>query len=140
MVRGRAAAESAILLKRSGFTPDIIIGHPGWGETLFLKEIYPQAKQILYGEYYYRTTNSDFGFDTEFGRVGLEDRLKVTAKNATLALAYSEADRIVCPTLYQQSLLPKSLQAMSVCIHEGVDTASPGSGRTKSCGCRTDAA
>ncbi len=123
MLRGRAAAESALLLKKSGFTPDVIIGHPGWGETLFLKEIYPRAKQVLYGEYYYRTTNSDFGFDKEFGTVGIEDRLKVIAKNATLAVAYNEADRIVCPTRYQQSLMPRPLQAMSACIHEGVDTA-----------------
>jgi len=121
LLRGRAAAGSALALKRSGFTPDIIIGHPGWGETVFMKEVFPEARQILYGEYYYRTTNTDLGFDKEFGGVTLEDRFKVTAKNATLALAYNEADRIVCPTRYQQSLFPRSLQAVSVCIHEGVD-------------------
>src|SRR3954464_2971320 len=33
MIRGTAAAEAAMQLKRDGFMPDLIIGHPGWGET-----------------------------------------------------------------------------------------------------------
>ncbi len=26
---------------RSGFTPDVVVGHTGWGETLFVKNVWP---------------------------------------------------------------------------------------------------
>ncbi len=107
LMRGRAAAECALALSKEGFKPDLIIGHPGWGETVFLKEIFPDARQIVYGEFYYRSRGVDFGFDPEFGAPTIDDRLVVHAKNATTAMAYLEADRIVCPTRFQASLLPQ---------------------------------
>src|SRR5262249_42122858 len=66
IIRGYAAAESAVALKKQGFVPDLIVGHPGWGETLFLHDIFPGARQILHGEFYYRATGADSGFDPEF--------------------------------------------------------------------------
>ena len=30
--------------------PDVILGHSGWGETLFLNEIFPDAKLLCYAE------------------------------------------------------------------------------------------
>lgn len=122
LLRGRAAADCAIELKRSGFEPDLIIGHPAWGETIFMKEIFPSARQILVGEFYYRSTGGDVGFDPEFEQPTLEDQFKVRAKNAAMAMAYAEADRIVCPTAFQASVFPKAFQARISVIHEGVDT------------------
>lgn len=89
-LRGRAAADCAIELKRSGFEPDLIIGHPAWGETIFMKEIFPDARQILVGEFYYRSRGGDVGFDPEFERPTLEDNVKVHAKNAAMAMAYAD--------------------------------------------------
>lgn len=123
MLRGRAALDCALALKKEGFTPDLIIGHPGWGETVFLKEAFPAARQIAYGEYYYRAHGSDVDFDLEFGRPGLDERVRVMAKNATMAMAYADADRIICPTPYQASLLPAIFQQKATIVHEGVDTA-----------------
>lgn len=40
-IRGDAAFKAALKLKEDGFTPDIIIAHPGWGESLFLKDVLP---------------------------------------------------------------------------------------------------
>ncbi|HEX2137700.1 MAG TPA: glycosyltransferase [Microvirga sp.] len=122
LIRGRAAAECALALQRQGFDPDLIIGHPGWGETLLLKEIFPRARQILYGEFYFRTRGVDVGFDPEFGQPSIEERFRIYAKNATIALAFAEADRIVCPTPFQASLLPKAFRSRTILIHEGVDT------------------
>lgn len=121
-IRGRAAAECALALRKKGFDPDLIIGHPGWGETLFLREIFPRAKQVLYGEYFYRSRNSDIDFDPEFSTPTDDDRMRVYAKNATMMLAYSEADRIVSPTLFQASQLPDLVRGRMSIIHEGVDT------------------
>lgn len=124
MIRGLAAAGEAKRLKEEGFYPDLIIGHPGWGETLFLREIYPRAKQLLHGEFFYRAEGGDAGFDPEFGRgtPSMDQRFQIHAKNAALSLALSDADQIVCPTQYQLGRLPPAFQARAKTIHEGIDT------------------
>ena len=121
LIRARAAAECALKLKKSGFRPRLIIGHPGWGETIYLREIFPEAKQIIYGEFYYRSSGADVGFDAEFGGP-LPALSTIQSKNASVMLAYSEADRIVAPTPFQASLLPNLLKDRTVIIHDGVDT------------------
>ena len=127
MIRGRAALEAAMKLKDGGFYPDLIVGHPGWGETLYLRMIWPEAKVILFGEYYYHPFGSDIDFDTELDKPDFEKSLVGYAKNATMGMTYSEADAIVCPTPFQAATLPKNVQHVVHLIHEGVDTdkASP---------------
>jgi len=121
LMRGQAAAEAAMKLKADGFTPDLIIGHPGWGETLQLREVFPQARQMLFGEFFYRSHGADVNFDPEFERSTPISDFRIHAKNMGLALAYSEADMIVCPTPFQASLLPRGLQERIRVVHEGVD-------------------
>jgi len=121
LLRGQAAAEAALKLKADGFTPDLIIGHPGWGETLQLREVFPNAKQILFGEFFYRSRGADVNFDPEFETPAPKSDFRIHAKNMGLALAYSEADMIVCPTPFQASLLPRGLHDRIRVVHEGVD-------------------
>ena len=121
-VRGHAAAQAALKLRQEGWAPDVIVGHPGWGETIFLHEIFPAARQVLYAEFYYRSAGADVGFDPEFGEPQLGERFRVHAKNATMALALAEADRIVTPTAFQASLLPQAFRTRATILHEGVDT------------------
>jgi glycosyltransferase involved in cell wall biosynthesis len=122
LIRARAALDAAQKLKDQGFYPDLIIGHPGWGETLYLRLIWPQAKIILFGEYYYHAEGSDIDFDRELDPPDFEKGLVGYSKNATMGMAYSEADAIVCPTPYQAATLPKNVQHVIRLIHEGVDT------------------
>lgn len=124
LIRAHAAADAALRLKRQGFEPDLIIGHPGWGETIYLREIFPKARQIIYAEYYYRTADGDVGFDPEFGPARAPMELHV--KNIGLALALSEADAIVAPTPFQASRLPDVFRQRTEILHEGVDTAGIG--------------
>jgi glycosyltransferase involved in cell wall biosynthesis len=121
IIHGHAAAHCALDLQKRGFEAEVVIGHPGWGETLFMREIFPRAVQIAYAEYYH-APGGVFGFDPEFSAPSLEGRMHDHARNATLALAYAEADYIVCPTAFQASLLPPALRANVAVIHEGVDT------------------
>ncbi|MEJ8572050.1 glycosyltransferase [Microbaculum marinum] len=121
MLRGAAAAERAMELKKKGFDPLLIVGHPGWGETLFLKEVFPNARQISYGEFYYHSHGADSGFDPEFGDDDFGEKLKIAGKNATLSLAYADADRIISPTPFQASLIPETFRSKMTIIHEGVD-------------------
>jgi hypothetical protein len=42
--RGVTVARACLRLRReTGYVPDVIFGHSGWGETLFLKEVWPEA-------------------------------------------------------------------------------------------------
>jgi glycosyltransferase involved in cell wall biosynthesis len=122
ILRGRAAAKCAASLRSQGFMPKLIIGHPGWGECTLMKEIWPEAKMILYGEYYYRAKGGDVGFDDEWGEATLEDACRTHTKNAVQILQYSEADCIVSPTQFQADRFPQLLKNIQRIIHEGVDT------------------
>lgn len=123
LIRGRAAAECALALRDGGWRPDVIVGHPGWGETVFLREVFPEAHQVLYAEFYYRSHGADVGFDPEFGDLSDEERFGVHAKNASMAMSLAEADRIVAPTSFQASLLPPAFRDRASVIHEGVDAS-----------------
>jgi glycosyltransferase involved in cell wall biosynthesis len=123
LIRGAAAAKAALHLREQGFDPALIVGHPGWGETTYMREIFPRAKQIAYAEYYYRSVGGDVGFDPEFSPPRAEDPHTLYAKNAGMTMAFAEAEAIVSPTPFQQSLLPEIFRARSHIIHEGVDTA-----------------
>jgi glycosyltransferase involved in cell wall biosynthesis len=125
MIRGSAALATALAtalaLKADGFVPDVILGHPGWGETLYMKIAFPTAKLILFGEYYYLAEGGDSGFDPEFGMPPVDERVRIVSKNATGAMAYLDADRILCPTPWQASSFPAALQPHITTVHEGID-------------------
>ncbi len=66
VLHGQAVARVALDLKKGGFRPDIICGHCGWGETLFLKDVYPDVPLVNFFEFYYHGSGSDVGFDPEY--------------------------------------------------------------------------
>ena len=121
MIRAAAALEAGRALANQGFSPDVIIGHPGWGETLYLKELWPNARLILHAEFFYNSTGGELGFDPEFGEATLADRCRAVSKSATLALAYAQADQLVSPTPFQAGRLPQSFRSRLSIVHEGVD-------------------
>ena len=123
LIRARCAVEAARRLRDEGWDPAVIVGHPGWGETVLLDEIFPQARRVAFAEFFYHGRGADVGFDTEFLPFNEAAVFKAKAKNAVMALAYAEADAIVAPTEFQASLLPPSLRARTRVIHEGVDVA-----------------
>lgn len=122
VIRGEACLRAAVQLARQGFTPDLICAHPGWGEPLFLKELWPQATQLHYLEFYYRSTGQDVGFDPEFGAPDLGSRARLVAKNANNLLNMSVMDAGTCPTQWQFSTLPTEYQSKVQIIHDGIDT------------------
>ena len=120
LLRADAAAHQARLLKASGFMPDLIIGHPGWGETVHLSPIFPGVPQILFGEFFYLPVGGDVGFDPEFETRNDAQDMRVYAKNAVMSLAYAQADVIVSPTHFQASTFPVGLRSRIRVCHEGV--------------------
>jgi glycosyltransferase involved in cell wall biosynthesis len=121
LIRGRSAFDMARALKERGVDPAVIVGHPGWGETVLLDEVFPAARRILFSEFFYRGRGLDIDFDTEFFPLTDDAVLLGKAKNAVMTLALSDADAIVCPTPFQASVLPAVFQPRVRIIHEGID-------------------
>ncbi|MBF9197341.1 glycosyltransferase [Microvirga terrestris] len=120
--RGRTVADLAQSLKDKGFRPDVILAHPGWGDALFVPEIFPEARFIAYLEYFYRVQNSDLDFDPEL-RVRGGDLRTVPLRNTTNLMAFAAASRCVTPTRWQAGLFPPQIGSQIEVIHEGIDTA-----------------
>ncbi|MFC3529561.1 glycosyltransferase [Paracoccus mangrovi] len=121
--RGWLAARGCRALRdRHGFTPDLILGHSGWGETLFLREIYPEAKLLVYAELMYRTRGQDVGFDPEISPDSDEGRAGTVARSAHLIQGLVQADAGLSPTRYQADSFPPELRQKLTVIHDGIDT------------------
>ncbi|HLZ75197.1 glycosyltransferase [Phenylobacterium sp.] len=122
LIRGADALRVGHSLKDAGFQPQVIVGHPGWGETVFLDELWPDAKRVMFSEFFYKGRGLDIDFDEEFFQTTEQAVLAGKAKNAVMSLALAEADVIVAPTEFQASVLPPVFQPRVRVIHEGVDT------------------
>jgi glycosyltransferase involved in cell wall biosynthesis len=109
-------------LSASGFKPDLIMAHPGWGETLPLRTIFPDAHIVLYCEFFYGAETRDVGFDPEFPATGADGHVGLHLKNAATLLALTECDAGISPTVWQRSTYPAEFQDKIRVIHEGVDT------------------
>jgi glycosyltransferase involved in cell wall biosynthesis len=121
--RGSVAARAAAQLQRDkGFRPDVVFGHAGWGETLFLREIFPKARHLTYAEFMYRATGADTGFDPEFQTTGPGVGIAVTARAAHLVQAAHLSDACLSPTDWQASTFPEDLRQRITVIHDGIDT------------------
>lgn len=118
-ITARAAAQ---LTAAEGFVPDLVIGHGGWGETLFLREVWPAAKHLSYAEFYYHSRGLDTDFDPEFRREGLDARILTAARRAHLLMALADADAAIAPTAFQAATFPAELRDKISVIHDGVDT------------------
>ncbi len=122
VLRGEAVADAAQRLKSKGWLPDVIIGHPGWGELLFIRDIFPDAKLVVYCEYYYRATGQDFNFDIEFKDDSQETLQRMKLKNTVMLNALAEADAAYSPTEWQRQTYPEHLRHRIEVIHDGIDT------------------
>lgn len=116
---GQAVAKLCLRLRQGGFYPDVVLSHPGWGESLFIKEVFPRAKNVVYAEYYYRATNSDLDFDPEFPPFP-EEVFFTRVRNAALLTSMDAADRLVAPTEWQRSQFPRVFQPKIEVIHDGI--------------------
>lgn len=115
---GQACAEAAIALKNQGFKPDVIFGHT-WGQTLFMKDVFPDVPLICYFEWFYDRYNGDMGFD---GRpLDIDDWAKLRSKNAHLLIDLFSCDYGFCPTKFQLKQFPKEFHNKIRVMHDGVD-------------------
>lgn len=121
ILTGLAVADVCKSLKSRGIYPNMLIGHCGWGETLFLKDVFPDVPVLTYFEFYYHLHGVDVDFDPEFTTV-FHDPHRLRIKNATAQMAFDATDWGNTPTQWQHSLHPPEMRQRISVIHEGVDT------------------
>ena len=122
IIRAEGCFRAALKLKAQGFTPDVIIAHPGWGESLFLKEVWPDAKLGIYCEFFYHPQGADVDFDAEFLGSDEGDVCKLRLKNLNNLLHFDVADAGISPTHWQASTFPEPFRSRIAVVHDGIDT------------------
>lgn len=122
IIRAEAAFICASNLKAQGYTPDLIIAHHGWGESLFLKDVWPTAKLAIYCEFFYHAKGADMGFDPEFPVTDPADICRLNLKNTNNNLHFNLADAGISPTKWQASTFPDHFRNKITVIHDGINT------------------
>lgn len=121
VLNGQEVARAAFSLKKMGFVPDVMLGHNGWGEIWYLKDVYPKVPLIGYFEFFYRAEGADIEFEPGVSEQ-LDTAPRLRTKNIGNLLGLEAADLGQCPTRWQQSLYPERYHSMLRVIHEGIDT------------------
>jgi glycosyltransferase involved in cell wall biosynthesis len=101
--------------------PDLIVGHSGFGSTLFLPELYPGVPIVNYFEFYYLPHGSDMDFRPDFPPSEL-DYLRARARNAMLLLDLETCRCGYSPTHFQRGLFPAAHRPKIDVIFDGIET------------------
>jgi hypothetical protein len=121
-LRAEAAYRAACHLKADGFSPDVIVAHPAWGESLFLSQVWPAARIGIYCEFFYQAQGADVGFDPEFPGADPDVACRLQMKNTNYELHFPRAHAGIAPTHWQASLFPEPLASRIAVIHDGIRT------------------
>lgn len=120
--RGSVVASACAEIKARGFVPDLVFGHFGWGETLFIKDVWRETKLLAYAEFCYREHGLDTNFDPEFSNSDWRGSMWRTSRQAHILHAIHSVDAMLVPTRFQASTFPDYARARATVIHDGVDT------------------
>lgn len=118
---GLGAAFAARGLKAQGFRPDVILGHVGWGELTFLKQVWPDVPILGFFEYYFLAQGGSVGFDPEFPASDHAPFL-MHARNAVNFANIQTVDLGQSPTRFQRDTYPASFHDRIYVCHDGIRT------------------
>ncbi len=107
-----------------GYRPDLIVGHSGFGSTLFLRELYPDVPVVNLFEYFYRPhgPDSDMDFRSDLGwQLDDQKYLRSRCRNAMILLDLQNCDAAYAPTHFQRSRFPPEYLPKVDVIFDGVD-------------------
>ncbi|GAB4341221.1 MAG: glycosyltransferase family 4 protein [Cyanophyceae cyanobacterium] len=121
VLQGQAMYRVADGLRSSGFIPDVIYGHSGWGSTLFMKDVFPEATLLGYFEWFYKSRGADADFDPT-DPLTPDDLARIRIKNTPILTDLYSCDRGLCPTHWQRAQFPAEFQTKLHVHHDGVDT------------------
>jgi glycosyltransferase involved in cell wall biosynthesis len=110
------------LIRQDNLRPDLVIGHPGWGELLAVKDLLPGVPVLQYVEFVYQLQGADVGFDPEFPSSSWMEATRLRVKRAPQLLAFHDLDWGIAPTHWQASTVPAPFRDRVSVIHDGIDT------------------
>jgi glycosyltransferase involved in cell wall biosynthesis len=122
VIRGESAFRKMMSMKESGYVPELVIAHPGWGESLFLKDVWPDVKLGLYCEFYYQKVGADSNFDQEFQKEESDRSCRLLVKNMPQEAQMRFADAAISPTRWQADSYPEPFRQKISVVHDGIDT------------------
>jgi glycosyltransferase involved in cell wall biosynthesis len=118
---GLSVAKVCEQLRLEGLLPDLVIGHNGWGELFYVKDVWPDVKLLGYFEFFYRASGSDVDFDpARVAESGIAMRLRT--RNAINLIGLDAVDWGHTPTQWQFSQYPARYRSRITVVHEGIDT------------------
>jgi glycosyltransferase involved in cell wall biosynthesis len=120
VLHGQAVVRIMQALRDKGWRPDVVLAHLGWGEALFVKDIWPDTKFIGLCEFYHHGRGVDTDFDPEFPFT-LDDQLRLRVGNGHMLVALEDIDLGIAATRWQRSLFPAAYQSRIHVNHEGID-------------------
>ena len=122
VTRAEACYHAAIQLCETGFVPDLILAHHGWGEAMFLRDVWPKARMALYCELYHLAGYPPLHFDPEFGQPSQTASLRIRLKNLNNHIHFPLAHAGISPTKYQADTFPAGFREKITISHDGIDT------------------
>jgi len=124
--RGAKVAAMATLLRQQGLQPDVVIAHSGWGEALYLRDIWPRARLWAYPELYSQPLLLGYGFDPDRGIPTDRALQSMRRQNFVALAALADSDLALSPTQFQRDTFPAHLRHHIRVLPEGVDLQSLG--------------
>lgn len=121
-ILGECCYRMATKMKAQGFSPKLIIAHPGWGESLFMKDVWPDAKLGIYCEHYYSATGTETYFDPEFFQGSKNKQVFLRMRNVNNDMHLNLADAGISPTVWQKSSFPEPFSSKILVNHDGIET------------------
>lgn len=121
-IRAEAVFHRAKQLQAQGLNPDLILSNPGWGESLLVKDVWPQAKLAIYCEFFYHAKGYDLDFDPEFDSKDIDSAARIRWKNLNHFLHFDIADAGIAPTHWQAASFPEPFRSRITVVHDAIDT------------------
>ncbi|WP_306114794.1 MULTISPECIES: glycosyltransferase [unclassified Roseovarius] len=123
VTRAEACYRAAVKMKEAGFTPGLILAHPGWGEAMFLRDVWPDARMGLYCELFHHAKYPHLNFDPEFDKANpATEVLRMRLKNLNNHLHFPHAEAGISPTQFQAGTFPAEFRDRITVSHDGIDT------------------
>ncbi len=122
VIQGQQVWRVAHKLKQDGFMPHVICAHPGWGDALFLKDLFPDVPLLNYCEFYYRAHGADVNFDPA-DPASEDDVVRLRIKNTNNILNLEAMDWGITPTAWQYAVHPREFQHKISVLHDGIDVS-----------------
>ena len=118
---GFGAVTALRRIMSEGFIPDIVIGHVGWGEMSFFREVLPDTPMIGFFEYFYSVRGGPVGFDPE-APVSDHAPYIMHGHNVVPLVNIEAVDIGHSPTRWQRDRFPVSFHEKIYVCHDGIRT------------------